>query len=281
MALAACGSVACLSYPSCSPRTWSSSLPCSARFKATSNCSGQLVPLRCTALDCGYKPRQPLCLTFRPIQSPCRPARSQLCASSSAAGANADGSFQAEQRTDPVLADTAQTTSQPQQQSQPGALHQQLARVHLESALRRDDFRRSMAALSRHLQGQARTSTPRNVLLTWLALPFLLIGIALRTPIQLLAGFHRERLIRLRLLRWVAKRSAVLKLSKATQADPANAEKYVTLLLPNLYSVSPCHRDSCSILGRNPWHLHAFHCRIGQSALSSLMDCARPTSSGA
>ncbi|KAK9863945.1 hypothetical protein WJX84_008380 [Apatococcus fuscideae] len=74
--------------------------------------------------------------------------------------------------------------------------------------------------------GKAPSSSPRRVFLTWLALPFLLAYIAMRHPVQLLIGFHRERLIRLRLLRWIARRSVVLKLSKATQADPANAEKF-------------------------------------------------------
>ena len=236
MPFAASAAAACLFRPvilpssACSPANRSSAFQSSAGANTTiSFWASRPILNRCTALHYGHQQRQPVYIRPRVVHTPCRPARHNLhCVCCSAAGSNPSGSFQSDDTAGPALAATAQSTSQPQQSSQPGFLHQQLARIHLESALRRDDFRQTLAAVARHLQGQARTSTPRNVVLTWLALPFLLIGIALRTPIQLLAGFHRERLIRLRLLRWVAKRSAVLKLSKATQADPANAEKYVS-----------------------------------------------------
>ncbi len=209
-----------LSSPVCSNRKRFSGPLSSARSISLSAQHGH-----CNIYRSGHH-LQSLCIKLRPVLNPTRSAPGRLyCASSSAAGISASSNSPAEDHAGVVPADTAQNTRQPQQQSHPGFLHQQLARIHLESALRRDDFRQSIAALARQLQGQARTSTPRNVLLTWLALPFLLIGMALRTPLQLLAGFHRERLVRLRLLRWVAKRSAVLKLNKATQADPANAEK--------------------------------------------------------
>lgn len=117
------------------------------------------------------------------------------------------------------------STSQPQADTQPGFLYQLFARFHLEAKIREQDYMQSMTSLWRHLFARTRASTARSVFLTWLGLPFLVNYLNVRFFVQLLAGFHRERIIRLRLLRWVARRSAVLKLSKASQADPANADK--------------------------------------------------------
>ena len=189
-----------------------------------------------------------LCIPWRPHCVRLATARS------SAAGAGELADLQTDGNGSPSASEPRQEQDQEQPGQQPGVLHQQLARVHLESNMRGQDFRRSMNVIDRHLMGKAPSSSPRRVFLTWLALPFLLAYIAMRHPVQLLIGFHRERLIRLRLLRWIARRSVVLKLSKATQADPANAEKYVHLrkLPTHKFVEAVLEHYLCSFQGLRP-----------------------------
>lgn len=161
----------------------------------------------------------------RGLRSLQRPKQLFTSICSTAASAGDLTAIESESSGSPDLPASSLNTSQPKADTQPNFLYQLFARFHLEAKIREQDYMQSMTSLWRHLFARAHASTARSVFLTWLGLPFLVNYLNVRFFVQLLAGFHRERVIRLRLLRWVARRSAVLKLSKASQADPANADK--------------------------------------------------------
>ena len=161
----------------------------------------------------------------RALRSPQRSKHSLPSICSTAASASDFTASQPEGSGGPDIPASSRNTSQPQADNQPSFLYLLNARVCIEDKLREQDYMQSMISLGRHLFARAHASTARSVFLTWLGLPFLVNYLNVRFVVQLLAGFHRERVIRLRLLRWVARRSAVRKLSKASQADPANADK--------------------------------------------------------
>ena len=179
--------------------------------------------VQCSPAILGTCQVQQQLLALGSLQNPRRSVhRSLTSICSTAASAGDLTASQPESSGEPKIAANA---SQPRADSKPGFLYNLFARFHMEARMREQDYMQSMTSVWRHLFARARDSNARSVLLSWLGLPFLLNYLNVRFFVQLLAGFHRERLIRLRLLRWVARRSAVLKLSKASQADPASADK--------------------------------------------------------